>query len=1615
MTTVSANGGGDGPETPIDALGHLTEGTISWNSDAYKFAMLITDADYKTNNQHGIANMNAMIEKLQEKDIQVSVITSSSCMEDYGELAAYTGGVQADITDNFGVLLQDYADAVLGSAQTKKDYTLKVTEKETGLPVANASISWNGGTATTNATGVATITTRNNPVQNFVVSRAGYVTYTASSFDLEKNGSVSLEMQVDTSKEEEIPADVPVLTPAMFKNPGKATGTMKGPSIKLFGKEFTIFSADIGLDLPIFSSDVSIEHNFEEMKYSVMIGREWEGTDPKDDPYWKSDYKKYKSLVETFSDKSAKDIHKEFTTLRKNHKSKADLALPVDINVAGYADISYATGNLRISEGGIIISASMKDKTIGEWPIPPAPYIFFKLTFSADAKGTFTIVTLNSSSKLGISIGLKDINISPALTGTLNLGVPKLVSVGGVKGILDVTVKGLPPKSLEEILEIKGTLKGVLELKLLGFSAKPELNFGSFTFFPWGGTSRSMRTMAIDNYSMNDFTPILPTNSISLYTLGRMSDTLTFEKFAYEDNTPQLIPYEDGWMMVWIDSDTTRAATDHMALYYSIYTESDGWSTPAMVADDKTGDFAPSLVIGTDGNPVVVWQNATVAGATTLDERLENLEICSTVFDPTTKTFGSAVTIPTTAGVAPLAVQAAAGVDGVYVYWLENRVNNPLLAEGSVSIKKCKLLTEGTMTAETVAENLTEVNGFAAGTMNDQAAYAYVTDTTLHYGGNTYTIGTECRSMQIVDEMLYWSDSEGFKSFDGSSIKTESTSISSDFTVVTNGADRAILINGFNADMESDDSVLFASISTNDGAWSTPVEIKQYDGTLIGSTSAALTDDGFLWAVAKTADEGSSLVVDSYAATTAVTVNPDAYVSVLTRNPGENVKVLVDLTNTGLLTANNLKARLADGTLVDMTFDDGDENDVILSTLPVGESVTASISYTLPDDLTTGHEIEVDIVSNNASSVVEWGTAKVLVEGYPDLAVEDIAVVRNTDGTATVSATIINNGSVTAVAPSVSLTIENTPLVSGLSDDVKSFSDLNAGNSTEISFNVPAEDIIADTPYDYKRFILTVTSVTTEYNVADNSASVLLAPKAVESVSFGDDSIALDIGETKALTYTVTPVDAATTITFMSNDTSVVTVDEYGVLTPLKAGTTTVSVMAVEAGKTDIITVTVNGVVDTGVNGVDITPNEYTLSVGQTVTLTATVLPANATIKDVVWNTNTSTLISIVPSGDSVVVTALAEGVGRVTAITSDGGYTDTAIINIVNSGSVCNVSTTWSFNSIEHWHECTCGVEHDKATHTESEWIIDLEATSDTDGSRHKECTICGYVIVTETIPATGSDFDYDYWFWVLMMLHNQEFDITASATEGGTITPAEISKVKYDKNITYTITPDEGYAIADVLVNGESVGAVSEYTIKRIKKDQTIHAIFVKTAWENPYTDVSDEAWYYEDVEFVSENGLMIGTGDNKFSPSAIVNRAMLVTVLWRLEGSPVVDSPVDFYDVPADEWYTAAVDWAAANGIVNGYGDGIFGAMNDLTHEQIMAILNRYAVYKKWSENVSGNADDTYTNSEWAENNVLWADLNGMFDGIGSDISDLTEGADRAELAAYLRRFCERFMAE
>jgi len=140
-------------------------------------------------------------------------------------------------------------------------------------------------------------------------------------------------------------------------------------------------------------------------------------------------------------------------------------------------------------------------------------------------------------------------------------------------------------------------------------------------------------------------------------------------------------------------------------------------------------------------------------------------------------------------------------------------------------------------------------------------------------------------------------------------------------------------------------------------------------------------------------------------------------------------------------------------------------------------------------------------------------------------------------------------------------------------------------------------------------------------------------------------------------------------------------------------------------------------------------------------------------------------------------------------------------------------------------------------------------------------------------------------------------------------------------------------------------------------------------------------------------------------------LTDRSMLVTVLWRIEGSPAVENPdVAFDDVADSAWYYTPVLWAAQNKLVQGTGGTQYNPTGSLTREQIALILQRYAS-SKGIDTAADSVDLTaYTYSSWAEPGTAWAVSIGLFDGLGIDVSDLTQTASRAEIAAYLHRFCE-----
>ena len=180
------------------------------------------------------------------------------------------------------------------------------------------------------------------------------------------------------------------------------------------------------------------------------------------------------------------------------------------------------------------------------------------------------------------------------------------------------------------------------------------------------------------------------------------------------------------------------------------------------------------------------------------------------------------------------------------------------------------------------------------------------------------------------------------------------------------------------------------------------------------------------------------------------------------------------------------------------------------------------------------------------------------------------------------------------------------------------------------------------------------------------------------------------------------------------------------------------------------------------------------------------------------------------------------------------------------------------------------------------------------------------------------------------------------------------------------------------------------------------------------NPFTDVSEKDWFYNDAMFVYKNGLMLGTSKSLFSPHGTVTRGMMATILWRMEGSLAPKGENSFTDVEAGRWYADAITWTAENGIFAGYSKDKFGPDDPITREQLTAIFYRYADYKGYKLTVTENLDkfeDADKITDYAKMVMQWAVGNGLIKGKSENLLDPQGTATRAEISAMLHRFIEK----
>ena len=288
--------------------------------------------------------------------------------------------------------------------------------------------------------------------------------------------------------------------------------------------------------------------------------------------------------------------------------------------------------------------------------------------------------------------------------------------------------------------------------------------------------------------------------------------------------------------------------------------------------------------------------------------------------------------------------------------------------------------------------------------------------------------------------------------------------------------------------------------------------------------------------------------------------------------------------------------------------------------------------------------------------------------------------------------------------------------------------------------------------------------------------------------------------------------------------------------------------------------------------------------------------------------------------------------------------------------------------------------------------------------------------------VPNTDNyDPDITYTAGTLTVTAAPVYTVTLVQPQNGALL-ADRTGGQEGEKITVTVQPASGYACQGLSVqasNGQSV-SVSDlgnggYTFRMPAASVTVTASLAAQEAKLPFTDVKETDWFCGSVEWAWRSGLMNGTAEGLFSPRASTSRGMIVTLLYRLAGSPEAPKSTPFGDVSQNAWYAGPVAWAAWNGIVTGYSASSFAPNDPITREQFAAILYRYA--KCRSLTVSGNGSlsafsDGTAVSAWAREAMSWANAQGFITGTGNGRLDPKGQATRAQAAAILQRFAERY---
>ena len=467
---------------------------------------------------------------------------------------------------------------------------------------------------------------------------------------------------------------------------------------------------------------------------------------------------------------------------------------------------------------------------------------------------------------------------------------------------------------------------------------------------------------------------------------------------------------------------------------------------------------------------------------------------------------------------------------------------------------------------------------------------------------------------------------------------------------------------------------------------------------------------------------------------------------------------------------------------------------------------------------------------------------------------------------------------------------------------------------------------------------------------------------------------------------------------------------------------------------TTSLTVTDNAIVDARTGGISASG----VSVNPNVTI-----GSSDNTSGIVWNGTEGTVYGNVTLDESL---AINQGetltIGKDASLNANGNLTNNGTINVESGGTLTGAVTGTVIYKVtdvsldkteltltEGGSETlTAIITPDNATDQTVKWSSeDTDVISvAVDQTDNTKATVKALKEGSATITATTADGNKTATCTVTVKeppyTGKYSYELTTSVGDHGSLTVDRYATE--GDEVTITVTPDEAYLLDDLSVTagGKEVtltaGGDGTFSFTMPSADVKITATFAEdpdwTEPEEPATDVSDifldvapNAWYKDAVQYAYDNGLMTGVSANEFAPEQTTTRAMIVSMLARLEGVESANN-AGFADV-SNEWYATAVNWAANVGVVNGYEDSTFRPNTAITREQLAAILMNYAQYK--GQDVSARADlNGYTDqpSTWAEEAMQWAVAEELITGVTNDELQPQSSATRAQVAAILQRF-------